>query len=124
MDDLERQVRERICSGTNYRCVSDDEVGISGNVWQIDAIVIGPGDSRVAYIEVKDTWKDANKSTYINHMRRAYARMGDFRQKNIEKAVVVGDRRGFGHKDWEALFESIDCSLIAFDELDSLIERL
>ncbi|ERH08871.1 MAG: hypothetical protein J07HX64_00623 [halophilic archaeon J07HX64] len=78
--------------------VKNDEVGLSGNVWEIDCVLIGPGGVRLAYVEVKDTWTDANKSTYINHMRRAYARMGDFRHKGIPRAVVVGDRRKFGYK--------------------------
>jgi hypothetical protein len=50
--------------------------------------------------------------------------MGDFRHKSIPEAVVVGDQREFGHKDWTALFESINCSLLAYNELEQLIGRI
>jgi hypothetical protein len=124
MNELEEKTRKRLSEATGHRCIKGNEVGISGNVWEIDCILIGPGEVRLAYAEIKDTWNDANQSTYINHMRRAYARMGDFRHKNIPKAVIVGDRREFGHKDWIALFESIDCSLLAYEELNRFIERI
>lgn len=55
--------------------MSQREVGQSGNVWQIDA-------------------------------------------------VVGGDKRDFGHKDWDALFESIDCELMAFDEFEDFVSQL
>lgn len=124
MADLEDKTRFKLSEETGFDCIKGDEVGKSGNVWEIDCILIGAGSARQGYVEVKDTWSDANQSTYINHMRRAYARMGDFRHKDIPKAVVVGDRRQFGHKDWAALFYSIDCSLLAFDELDKFVEMV
>ena len=121
MSDLEQEVRAEIRFHTGFECRKGEEVGKSGNVWEIDCIVLGPGGIRFGYLEVKDTWEDANQSTYINHMRRAYARMGDFRHKSVPKAVIVGDRRSFGHKDWGALFDSIDCELLAYSELEEFI---
>lgn len=124
MTGLETEVREQVREQTPYKCTNRNEVGKSGNVWQVDAVIIGTGGRRVGYIEVKDTWPDVNKSTYINHMRRAYARMGDFRHRDIAKAVVVGEVRDIGHKDWRALLASIDCSLLAANNLDEWLTGL
>ncbi|CQH63569.1 uncharacterized protein HHUB_4122 (plasmid) [Halobacterium hubeiense] len=57
-------------------------------------------------------------------MRRAYAEMGDFRQLDAPKAVVVAEKWDFGRIDWDAMFRSIDCSLVDLDELDQLVSRV
>jgi hypothetical protein len=121
--ELEQRVRDKIeehgYSGKKVR-----EEGISGNTWKLDAVAYSSDDSPVAYFEVKDASEDIAKQTYRNHMTRAVAELVDFRDEDIPGAVVVPQKREFGNKDWDALFESINCTLIEEKELPEFLSKL
>lgn len=107
-----------------YRCEKRYEVGKSSNRWKVDCVLLNADDVRKGYVEVKETSQASNQSTYINHMRRAYAEMGDFHQMDPPKAVVVATKREFGGIDWDAMFDSIDCMLVDVQSLDRYIARI
>lgn len=120
-DDFEQHVRDTLARQTGYRAEKQYEVGQSGNRWNVDCVLLDETDLRKGYIEVKETSRDSNQSTYITHMRRAYAEMGDFRHTEVPKAVVVADKWDFGRIDWDAMFESIDCFLVDIEDLSPLL---
>ncbi|WP_059058521.1 hypothetical protein [Halobacterium hubeiense] len=122
--DFEQELRDTLSERTGYECAKQFEVGKSGNRWKVDCVLLDEHGVRKGYVEVKETSRSANRSTYINHMRRAYAEMGDFRQLDAPKAVVVAEKWDFGRIDWDAMFRSIDCSLVDLDELDQLVSRV
>lgn len=123
-DDFEQEVRDTLAERTGYECVKQFEVGKSGNRWKVDCVLLDEHGVRKGYVEVKETSRSANRSTYINHMRRAYAEMGDFRQLDAPKAVVVAEKWEFGRIDWEAMFNSIDCALVDIDGLNEFVEKV
>jgi hypothetical protein len=120
---LEQRVREKI-EEYGYSAKKVREKGISGNTWELDAVAYSSDGSPVAYFEVKDASEDIAKQTYRNHMTRAVAELIDFREEDISGAVVVPKKREFGNKDWDALFESINCTLIEERELPEFLSRL
>lgn len=124
MSEFEEEVRSELERLTGYACEKQYEVGHSGNIWKVDCVLLDENDLRKAYLEVKETSASANQSTYINHMRRAYAEMGDFRKMDIPKGVVVAEKWDFGRIDWDAMLDSIDCSLVEINQLDKFIERV
>lgn len=117
-DDFEQRVRDTLVEQTGYECEKQFEVGKSGNRWKVDCVLMDEHGVRQGYVEVKETSRSANQSTYINHMRRAYAEMGDFRQLDAPKAVVVAEKWNFGRIDWDQMFQSIDCLLVGYDDLN------
>jgi len=117
-DDFEQRVRDTLIEQTEYDCKKQFEVGKSGNRWKVDCVLMDEYGVRQGYVEVKETSRSANQSTYINHMRRAYAEMGDFRQLDAPKAVVVAEKWNFGRIDWDQMFQSIDCLLVDYGEID------
>ena len=121
---FEERVRQRLSELTGYQAEKQFEVGQSGNRWKVDCVMLNEYGVRKGYVEVKETSMDANQSTYINHMRRAYAEMGDFRNMEVPKGVVVADKWDFGRIDWEAMFGSIDCTLVGMDEIDQLVQKI
>lgn len=121
---FEDYVRETLAERTGYTVEKRSEVGKSGNTWQVDCVLLNQYSVRKGYIEVKDTSRSSNQSTYINHMRRAYAEMGDFRKVDIPKAVVVAEKWNFGGIDWDAMLDSIDCLLLDIDDIDCFISEL
>jgi vacuolar-type H+-ATPase subunit B/Vma2 len=123
-DDFEGHVRETLADATGYACEKQYEVGKSGNRWKVDCVLLDDHDLRKGYVEVKETSRSSNRSTYINHMRRAYAEMGDFRQFDAPKAVVVADKWDTGGTDWAAMMDSIDCLLVDIDEIDRFVAEL
>ena len=108
---LEQRVRDEIREH-GYKTRKIREEGISGNTWELDAVAYSNNGSPVAYFEVKDASEDIAKQTYRNHMVRAVAELTDFRNVEFPGYVVVPQKREFGNKDWDALFESINCALI------------
>lgn len=122
-DDFEEHVRKTLADATGYTCEKQFEVGQSGNRWKVDCVLLDDYSLRQGYVEVKETSRSSNQSTYINHMRRAYAEMGDFRRMDAPKAVVVAEKRDFGRIDWDAMFESIDCMLVDIDDIDRLVAK-
>lgn len=120
---LEQRVRDKI-EEYGYMGKKVSEEGISGNTWELDAVAYSSDGSPAAYFEVKDASEDIAKSTYRNHMTRAVAELIDFREQDIPGAVVVPQKREFGNKDWDALFESINCTLIEEKELPEFLSRL
>ncbi|WP_418284855.1 hypothetical protein [Halorubrum sp. DTA46] len=120
---LEQRVRGKI-EEHGYSAKKVREEGISGNTWELDAVAYSSDGSPVAYFEVKDASEDIAKQTYRNHMTRAVAELIDFREEGIPGAVVVPQKREFGNKDWDALFESINCTLIEERELPEFLSRL
>jgi len=123
-EDFENKVRQALAERTRFSCEKQFEVGKSGNRWKVDCVLLDKHDVRKGYVEVKETSRSSNKSTYINHMRRAYAEMGDFRQLDAPKAVVVAEKWDFGRIDWDAMFNSIDCSLVDLEEIDEFVSKL
>ncbi|MFC7080445.1 hypothetical protein [Halorussus caseinilyticus] len=123
-DDFERHVRETLADATGYTCEKQYEVGKSGNRWKVDCVLLDDHDLRKGYVEVKETSRSSNKSTYINHMRRAYAEMGDFRDFTAPKAVVVAEKWDFGRMDWDAMMDSIDCMLVDIEAIDRFVAEL
>lgn len=119
--DFEQQVRDVLKDATGYNCVKQFEVGQSGNRWKVDCVLLDEHDLRKGYVEVKETTRESNKSTYINHMRRAYAEMGDFRHVDIPKAVVVATKRDFGRIDWDMMLGSIDCMIVELGNIRRFI---
>ena len=117
-DNFEQHVRDRLTELTGYECVKQAEVGQSGNKWTVDCVLLDNYGLRKGYVEVKETSQSSNQSTYINHMRRAYAEMGDFRNMDIPKAVIVAEKRDFGRIDWDAMLGSIDCVVTDVNELN------
>jgi len=120
---LEQRVRDKI-EGHGYSVKKVREEGISGNTWELDAVAYSSDGSPLAYFEVKDASEDIAKQTYRNHMTRAVAELIDFREEDIPGAVVVPQKREFGNKDWDALFESINCTLIDERQLSEFLSRL
>lgn len=120
---LEQRVRDKI-EEHGYSVKKVREEGISGNTWELDAVAYSSDGSPVAYFEVKDASEDIAKQTYRNHMTRAVAELIDFREEDIPGAVVVPQKREFGNKDWDALFESINCTLIDERQLSEFLSRL
>lgn len=120
---LEQRVRDEI-EEHGYSVKKVHEEGISGNTWELDAVAYSSDGSPVAYFEVKDASENIAKQTYRNHMTRAVAELIDFREEGIPGAVVVPQKREFGNKDWDALFESINCALIEERELPEFLSRL
>lgn len=120
-DSFEQFVRKNLSETTKYECVKQFEVGRSGNKWKVDCVLLNSHSLRKGYIEVKNTSRSSNRSTYINHMRRAYAEMGDFSHMEIPKAVVLAEKWNFGRIDWDAMFDSIGCMLLDIDDLDQFI---
>lgn len=120
---LEQRVRDKI-EEHGYSVKKVSEEGISGNTWELDAVAYSSDGFPVAYFEVKDASEDIAKQTYRNHMTRAVAELIDFREEDIPGAVVVPQKREFGNKDWDALFESINCTLIEERELPEFLSRL
>ncbi len=116
-DDFEQHVQNILARETSYICKKQPEVGQSGNKWTADCVLLDENGLRKGYVEVKETSRSSNQSTYINHMRRAYAEMGDFRNMDIPKAVVVAAKRDFGRIDWDAMLGSIDCRLVDVDNI-------
>lgn len=123
-DDFEQHVRDALTEATGYTCEKQFEVGKSGNRWKVDCVLLDGHGLRKGYVEVKETSRSSNKSTYINHMRRAYAEMGDFRHMDAPKAVVVAEKWDFGRMDWDAMMDSIDCMLVEIDEIDQFVAEL
>jgi hypothetical protein len=123
-DDFEQHARETLAKDTGYTCTKQFEVGKSGNRWKVDCVLLDENGLRKGYVEVKETSRSSNQSTYINHMRRAYAEMGDFRDMDVPKAVVVAEKWDFGRMDWEAMMDSIDCMLVDIDEIDRFVTKL
>lgn len=123
-DEFEQHVRNTIERVTGYTCEKQFEVGKSGNRWKVDCVLLDEHQVRKGYVEVKATSASSNQSTYINHMRRAYAEMGDFRQMDAPKAVIVADKWDFGRIDWNAMFSSIDCLLLDLEEIDRFADQL
>jgi len=123
-DDFEQHVRDTLAETTGYTCKKQHEVGKSGNRWKVDCVLLDDRGLRKGYVEVKETSRSSNRSTYINHMRRAYAEMGDFRQIDVPKAVVVADKWDSGGTDWDAMMDSIDCMLIDVDEIERFVSVL
>lgn len=120
---LEQRVRDEIRrSGYDTKKVQNE--GISGNTWELDAVAYSSEGSPVAYFEVKDASEGIAKQTYRNHMTRAVAELTDFRNEDVPGAVVVPKKREFGNKDWEALFESINCTLLEEDDLPEFLSNL
>lgn len=124
MDDVnfEQRVRDRLSELTGYRCQKQYEVGQSGNRWKVDCVLLNENNLRKGFVEVKETTTTSNQSTYINHMRRAYAEMGDFRNMDVPKGVVVAAKRDFGRIDWDAMLASIDCALVDFEDIPRFAE--
>jgi hypothetical protein len=120
---LEQRVRDEI-QQYGYEAKKVREEGISGNTWELDAVAYSSDGSPVAYFEVKDASEDIAKQTYRNHMVRAVAELTDFRNEEIPGAVIVPKKREFGNKDWDALFESINCELIEEKELSEFLSHL
>jgi hypothetical protein len=123
-EDFEQHVRNTLAETTDYTCEKRFEVGKSGNRWKVDCVLLDEHDLRKGYVEVKETSRASNQSTYINHMRRAYAEMGDFRDVNVPKAVVIAEKWDFGRMDWDAMMDSIDCMLVDIDEIDRFVAEL
>jgi len=123
-DNFEQHVRDTLAEATGYTCTKQYEVGKSGNRWKVDCVLLDDHDLRKGYVEVKETSRSSNRSTYINHMRRAYAEMGDFRQFDVPKAVVVADKWDTGGTDWDAMLDSIDCMLVDVEEIDRFVAEL
>lgn len=123
-DGFEKQVRHKVAEVTGYQTKKQFEIGQSGNRWKVDCVVIDEHGVRKGYIEVKETSKESNQSTYINHMRRAYAEMGDFRNVDVPKGVIVAEKRDFGRIDWEAMFKSIDCTIVGMDDITQLVQKI
>ena len=123
-DDFEQRVRDTLAEATNYTCEKQFEVGKSGNRWKVDCVLLDEKGLRKGYVEVKETSRSSNKSTYINHMRRAYAEMGDFRDMDVPKAVIVAEKWDFGRIDWDAMLDSIECMLVDFDEIGRFVAEL
>ena len=120
---LERRVRDEIREH-GYDVKKTREDGISGNTWELDAVAYSTDGQPVAYFEVKDASVDTAKSTYRNHMTRAAAELVDFRNEDVPGAVIVPQKREFGNKDWESLFESINYTLIEESELSEFLSTL
>lgn len=120
-DDFEQRVRNVLQDATGYNCVKQFEVGQSGNKWKVDCVLLDEHNLRKGYVEVKETSRESNQSTYINHMRRAYAEMGDFRHVDFPKAVVVAEKRNFGRIDWDAMLGSIDCMIVELNDIRQFI---
>lgn len=89
MAGVEEEVRSELERLTGYACKKQYEVGHSENIWKVDCVLLDENDLRKGYFEVKETSASANQSTYINHMRRAYAEMGDFRKIDIPKGLSL-----------------------------------
>lgn len=123
-DDFEQYIRDTLSEKTGYVVEKRSEVGKSGNTWQVDAVLMDTYGVRKGYVEVKETSRSSNQSTYINHMRRAYAEMGDFRNVDVPKAVVVAEKWDFGGIDWDAMFDSIDCALLELGTIDEFVDTL
>ena len=123
-EDFEQYVRMTLADVTDYTCEKQFEVGQSGNRWEVNCVLLDDHNLRKGYVEVKETSQSSNQSTYINHMRRAYAEMGDFRHMDIPKAVLVAEKRDFGRIDWDAMLGSIGCSLVDLDTIDLFVDRL
>lgn len=124
VDGFEKQVRRKVAEATGYETKKQFEIGQSGNRWKVDCVLLDEYGVRKGYVEVKETSKESNQSTYINHMRRAYAEMGDFRNKDVPKGVIVAEKRDFGRIDWDAMFESIDCTLVGMDDIALLAQKI
>ena len=123
-DNFEQHVRDLLQNATGLTAKKQYEIGQSGNKWHVDCVLLDDYDLRKGYVEVKETSRSSNKSTYINHMRRAYAEMGDFRQMDIPKAVVVAEKWDFGRIDWDAMLGSIGCMVVDITEIDRLIDEI
>lgn len=122
--NFEDQVRSTLAERTGYTVEKRSEVGKSGNTWQVDCVLLNQYGVRKGYVEVKETSRSSNQSTYINHMRRAYAEMGDFRKMDIPKAVVVAEKWDFGGIDWEAMFDSIGCLLLDAEDIGYFVSEV
>jgi len=120
---LEQRIRDKI-QEQGYDVKKTRVEGISGNTWELDAIAFSTDGQPVAYFEVKDPSEDIPKQTYRNHMTRAVAQVIDFRNEDVPGAVVVPQKREFGNKNWDALFESINCKLIEEKELPQFLSTL
>lgn len=121
---FEQRVRDTLENMTGYKCEKQFEVGQSGNKWKVDCVLLDESDLRKGYVEVKETSTESNQSTYINHMRRAYAEMGDFRNMDIPKAVVVAEKWNFGRIDWDAMLGSIGCMIVEVDNIQQYVAEL
>ncbi|WP_132060285.1 hypothetical protein [Halorussus amylolyticus] len=122
--NFEEHVRTTLSERTGYTVEKRSEVGKSGNTWQVDCVLSNSYGVRKGYVEVKETNRSSNQSTYINHMRRAYAEMGDFRNVDVPKAVVVAEKWDFGGIDWDAMFDSIDCLLLDIEDLSRFEDQV
>lgn len=112
--------------------------GLSGNLWKPDIVIVkltkikseeiedltklmkdGYWEKILVIIECKDIGREGVKpsiQTYRNHMQRAYAELGDLRNYECKKFVIVPyipvQSRGF---DYNAYFKSIGVKMIGWN---------
>jgi hypothetical protein len=122
--EYEQKIHDKIRQhGYNPRKI--DKEGMSGNKWEVDAWVQADDGSPVAYFEIKNTSSEGTaKSSYTTQMKRAVAQVIDFRGRDIPGCVLVPQKRDFGNRNWDALFESINCSFIEENELPEFLSEL
>jgi len=121
-EQFERGIRDELRKETSYKCEKGTVIGESGNEWELDGIVYD-NDGAVAFFEAKDT--SATSQTYSTQMKRAYTIMSEFRNEDALGAVIVPEKQGTSRgKNWEALFESVDCLLIERQNLHDFILKI
>lgn len=94
--------------------------GVSGNLWKPDIVIVSTqlrvidGVKLIGEIKIQDyEGKRPRLNTYIEHMWRAYARLGDMKNWQVPKYLLFPylEERGRGF-DFKAYFRSIDVTLL------------
>jgi hypothetical protein len=123
-DRLATEVRHRIIDETGYECRQPVAEGYSGNEWELSGVVLGDGNEPKGYFVVPKLASNPSQGTYESELRKAFVIAAEFRNEEVPGAVVVPSKRDETETDWETLFESVDCKLVAEADLDEFVDEL
>jgi len=121
--DLATRIREKIVERTRFDCRQPAAEGLSGNEWELDGVILDEQRTPKGYFLVPEIPPTPTVGEYETELREAFVIAAEFRREDVPGGVIVPEKLDTGARDWEALFESVDCQLLSETELDAFIDN-